>query len=329
MTKAELIERATASSLTSSWHWFNYHFKRYLLRRQEPMVESLLDALLQIDFVMPGYAAETLDRLANIGGREKFHGHFDQLIQTFAEIFVIAQLSAVDWQEAAAFDFEPGANLGRPNPEIAIQLAYTTISIEVKAPSWNTIKHLRSKEGLQLLARLSKELFADEQPVLPRDNSIKDFLLSASTKFRAMRERSAKSHYGILVIVWDDYIQEPLSALLSPASGLFTQQSFLKDASGSVETFAGVDGVILLRHLHQMVRSTAERDFIDNCRHTFDYGSPDAFPPKAFVQNPWSQQFVPSNILKTFQARPWYELLGAEYVPAELIHWIVNGSSAE
>ena len=49
------------------------------------------------------------------------------------------------------------------------------------------------------------------------------------------------------MIIWDDFINEPISALTNPNSGLLTQNSFYKDS-----TFSNVDGVIILRHLHHL-----------------------------------------------------------------------------
>lgn len=84
--------------------------------------------------------------------------------------------------------------------------------------------------------------------MLPRDNPIKDFLISANEKFRIFKQSNA-AFLSTLVIVWDDFIYEPISAISPPQAGLFTENSFAKDDDGNPLKFEYVDCVIITRHL--------------------------------------------------------------------------------
>jgi hypothetical protein len=53
--------------------------------------------------------------------------------------------------------------------------------------------------------------------LLPRDNPVKDFLLSADAKFAAFKAQHL-TFTSALVIVWDDFIQEPRTCTLSTAN---------------------------------------------------------------------------------------------------------------
>jgi hypothetical protein len=53
---------------------------------------------------------------------------------------------------------------------------------------------------------------------LPRDNPVKDFLVSADAKFEHFKETDA-NFIGVLVIIWDDFIYEPISSLISESAG--------------------------------------------------------------------------------------------------------------
>jgi hypothetical protein len=87
----------------------------------------------------------------------------------------------------------------------------------------------------------------DDGITLPRDNPVKDFLVDADAKFKAFKSKADCT--TVLVIVWDDFIYEPITALAHPKSGLLTANSFAKDANGSPMKFPNVDAVVLVRHL--------------------------------------------------------------------------------
>lgn len=161
---------------------------------------------------------------------------------------------------------------------------------------------------------------SDSGITLPRDNPIKDFLHSSNQKFAGFKS-GLENFYSVLVIVWDDFIYEPISSLLSSSSGLFTHQSFARDENGCLIKFTHVDGVVIIRHLHQLIRASRELALLDSKRHVLDYGRNREFPPKAFIQNPEGQK-VPAKVLEALQAYPPSPMMGAEYMPIDAITWV-------
>jgi hypothetical protein len=111
---------------------------------------------------------------------------------------------------------------------------------------------------------------------LPRDNPIKDFLRSEDSK-RRLPAADAASQSGA-GHRWDDYIDEPISALLSPGPGLLTPNSFEKLPDGSRRAYPDVDAVVLLRHQHQFVQGSANRAPCDDRDSFLHYGRPGVIP---------------------------------------------------
>lgn len=144
--------------------------------------------------------------------------------------------------------------------------------------------------------------------------------LRANSKFAEFK-RIHSQFYGILVIVWDDFINEPISALINRASGLFTTNSFAKNHDGTPMTFPNVDGVIIVRQLHQFQQAAGNGVLVDGRRDAFEYGPVESFPFKAFIPNPFGSQ-VPQMGIDCLHALPPDIGMGAEYLPSDEVMWI-------
>jgi len=155
---------------------------------------------------------------------------------------------------------------------------------------------------------------------LPRDNPIKDFLRSADSKFAGFRAADP-TFRSVLIIVWHDFVNEPLSALLSPSSGLLTPNSFDKLSDGSRRTYPNVDAVVLLRHQPQFIQGMKNQLPLYQRDNFLDYGQPGAFPFNALVPCPDGQP-LSEELVMALHAVPPSPMLGAEYVPAETVMWI-------
>jgi len=273
---------------------------------------------------MPGYAKRTIDILASICGREKHLPDWEQLLQYLAELHVVRHILAYPWPEGTSFEAEPAAEGTRKNPEVAIHTSEFTLGVEVKAPALFRHQEQRTNNAIQLSARaVPKSMHAslpgiEKGITLPRDNPVKDFLASADQKFHGFNHQ--ETFCGILVIVWDDFIYEPISALCHADCGLFTERSFAKDHQGTPLKFSAVDGVVIIRHLHQLVRACRDEPLTDLCRHPLDYGRPGEFPWKAFLPNPNGRE-VPDAVIECFQARVPSPDMGAEYFPNDIVWW--------
>jgi hypothetical protein len=316
------------SDFFNRWHWFSYHFAQPF---QHPLSNSVLRACLDCEKHIPGFTKKMIDVLASISGKEKYEPHYEQLLQRLAELHVIQQVVNFDWSMESSFRWEPTPKSGgKKNPEIIVQDNDYQIGIEVKAPSLFSHIRLRSSNALQFPARvfpkhiIEKFSGASEGVTFPRDNPIKDFLISAEGKFAPFKKEN-ENFSSILVIVWDDFVYEPISSLIHPDCGLFTANSFAQDANGEPLKFPSVDGVVIIRHLHQLLRATRDEPLIFPCRHPLDYGQDEDFPMKAFIANPHGAA-VPEVVLRCLQAYPPSLDIGAEYAAQDWIFWFKKQS---
>ncbi|GAA4561272.1 hypothetical protein [Streptomyces collinus] len=317
---AKLMQAVQSGPIRTRWHWLDYNFNprtRGFVTVAGPTVMALAAG----DAVMPGFAAEQLKRLESFGGVEKSRGHYQQILAWYCEVLVVAHLAAYAWPAPVAFEMEPTAGDAKANPEVVIKLdGVGALGVEVKAADLSThLKH-RASNPWQLNARTTVSPQSLGKAVtLPRDNPVKDFLVSADNKFAAFRALDPDFR-SVLVIVWDDFVNEPLTALTSPASGLFTANSFHRVDGRAVE-YPNVDAVLLVRHQHQVVEGLAGQPLIDERAHLLDYGQPGSFPPHALVTNPAGRP-LPAEFLAALHAVPLQALnAAAEYNPGEIVMW--------
>jgi hypothetical protein len=263
LTRDDLYARVFAG-IFNHWHWFSYHFERKLRGRPEPFAEAIIEACLEVEQALPGFSYRTLDRLVALGGVEKHEPHYKQLMQLLAKVHVVRQLVRHTWPQTPTFALEPVVAGSAKNPEVTVEIGSDLFGVEVKSPLLLEYGRQRGQLPAQLPARsgyldeFAAAAGGKDQVLLPRDNPAKDFLLSADEKFAGFKAQHP-SFTGALVIVWDDFIQEPLTSLVHPQAGLFTPNSFATDANGAPLSFANVDGVILLRHPHQLRRAATEQ----------------------------------------------------------------------
>lgn len=322
----EIRARIRGSEIFRAWHWFRYHFDNELNGRGHPLARGFINAALACDARMPGYAEHVVDRVSSVGGREKHLPDWEQLLTILAELHVVAQIARWDWPEGVEFAREPTAPGSKRNPELSVQLNGQTFAYEVKAPSLFAHAAQRGSNPTQVAsryidrARLAEVLGEGEGVTWPRDNPVKDFLISSEEKF-APFNASTDEFAGILVICWDDFIFEPVSALTHPGCGLFTPNSFYRSPDDEPVGFPSVGGVVLLRYLHQLVHACQDKPLRDGLEDPFDYGVPNSFPWKSFHQNPNARN-VPRAAIDCLHARAPSPAMGAEYFPQEFITWL-------
>lgn len=325
MTKNELSALFRASLIYSRWHWFSYHFKMELEGPGHPLAAGILRSALECEARMPGYAEELVKRISSICGLEKHLLDWEQLLTILAELHVVAQICRWGWPEGTTFEKEPIASGSKRNPEIAVRVGNRTYGYEVKAPALFSHGEARGTNPIQVASRfLDKDtltrMVGDQGGVTwPRDNPVKDFLISAEKKFEPF-VRADENFTGILVICWDDFIYEPISALDQSSSGLLTPNSFYRTKSGEAVTFPSVSGIVVLRPLTQFVRACQDKPLGDGLSGPFDYGPQNAFPWKTFHKNPASKD-VPQDAIECLHAIPPTLMMGAEYRPQEQVMW--------
>lgn len=283
-----------------------------------PFVNGLCCALAEIDSATPGYANEMLNRLAAI--KDTGEAQYEAVLQVLAEIYVTQGVvkAASHTGVVPQVAHEPGPS-GKKNPECEAMIAGHWCAIEVKTPKLIEHGRLRSTNPWQVTARVPRETTKALQATPPRDNPVKDFLLSSEAKF-AIYESHRPNALRLLVIVWDDFCNEPIAALVSPVSGLLTQNSFHRDANNVAVTYPHVDGVVVIRHQHQLIRATRCEPLIDGVSNALRYRH-EGFPPKAFIAVPGGR-IVPKAVLDALNLVPLSACLGAEYQPTEVIMWV-------
>lgn len=325
MTAEELLSHIYGSDIFKKWHWFNYHFKICRNGGSHPFAWSIVRACIECEQYLPGFSRSMVDAIASISGREKDRRQYEQLLQRLAELLIIRHVVRHPWPFAAKFRYEPTAGVSKMNPELVVEGGPFAFGIEVKAPSLLDHIDKRSQNPTQLPSRAPRDFRsampnASQGVTLPRDNPVKDFLSSSDAKFSAFKSVDP-AFRSVLVIVWDDFIYEPISSLLHEQSGIFTPNSFAKDAHGVPLAFTNVDGVILVRHLHQFINASADRPLIDSCCDALEYGRDGEFPPKAFVANP-NGKGLPEYVVQCMQAYTPSPEMGAEYIPSDVVWWV-------
>jgi hypothetical protein len=272
----------------------------------------MTSALALIDGRMPGSAVRIIDRIGSIAGENRNQNNYDQLYQVLGEIDVLQRVCALPWDNDAMFEYEPVVAAGGSNPEIIVASRGRVSAIEVKAP---VLRHYRNnmRPGWQATARIYDPGNV-EIATLPRDNPIKDALVSADRKFADLRTKRPDS-VCILIIVWDELMNEPIASLVHPASGLFTPNTFDPEK----RAFADIDAVLILPHARQLIEGPGNRRFVDG-NATFAWVE---FPFRPYILNPNSSRpDVVAELQEVFEADDQRGLLGAEYNAPDAVLWI-------
>jgi hypothetical protein len=297
------------------------HFLKYFFWNNpiHPLLISLAGSISAIDSVSVGYAEEMIKRIVSLSGKSE--DTLENILSIFSEILVSKH--AVDIADEINgkkyFVPEPGLREGRKNPEFRSILNDKPYCVEVKKP--RLIKHANTRfNPVHIPARSSiTSAFTGEQLTLPRDNPIKDFLKSAQEKFEDYITEYPDD-YRFLFIMWDDHMYEPISALLHPAKGLLTNNSFFKDSDGNPITFPLIDGIFIVKHLHNFWNALLEKEIEPELKHPFQYRK--GAPFHAFIQNPHGRK-VPEEFIREYEGMP--EILFnmfADYAITDVIFWV-------
>ncbi|QOL79679.1 hypothetical protein [Pseudooceanicola spongiae] len=305
----------------NDWHWLKYHFSQY---RPHSVGLALASRCAKIEAKMPNEGVSFVSRIASLSNRQSDRMHYQQILQVLAEILVIERVLGLSWPENTSFFLEPAGRTGK-RPELMVSTPDHQFLFEVKSPSLLDHQAKRASNGIQLphrgLVPLEQidELVSDQSVTLPRDTPVKDFLVSCEKKFSGFPTVPGAN---ISVIVWDDYIYEPIGSLLGIRGGLLTLDTWNIDSSGDPVTYPSIDGIILIRHMTYFQRALAEDDLID--RHgLFDFGSATALP-NVFIQNPNGRE-VPESIktgLRAIDVEDKRLAHMAEYHVQDYVFWM-------
>jgi len=329
VTEAEyynLVEVSMEAMAKTGFHWFQQQF---VTVPHHLFAASIIGACVSIDRVAPAIGTALLCELSSIGGRDRHEPHYEQLLQKLSEILVIQRIVSAQWPQGTTFEHEPAAAPNGPRPELLVTTPSARLVVEVKTPS--LLRHIRnrSENRTQFPYRggLSGELAAASAEggvTLPRDNPILDFLKDAERKFVGFRADANTT--SLLVIVWDDYIYEPISTLVNQGTGLLTENTFAKQSDGQPLIFPNIDCVVALRHLHYFMLASQDKHIARS--HAMDFGDETDVPNVSFELA--NGRAMPPMLLDHLRARshddPGLKFF-AEYNPQDVVLWVPHSSS--
>ncbi len=322
-TWTSLLKEASLSiGEAKAWHWFSYHFS---MLPPHALGRSIVDACADCEMKLPGLGFQFIKEIAAICGKEKHQPHYDQLLQKLAELLVLRKLLVLDWPVGTTFQHEPAVSAAGKRPELRVVTPDRSFLFEVKTPS--LLEHIRARgtnafqvPGRALPMAQVEKLVGDGGLTLPRDNPVKDFLIDADKKFAQFKAVQAET--SVLVIVWDDFIYEPITVLKHEQCGLLTVNSYLQDAIGNAVQFAHIDSVVLVRHLTYLYRAAADQP-LEEREHALDFGDEYALP-NVFI--PISEAgLVPDFIQQGLRAVNWDNpmlQMAADYRPNDIVFWV-------
>lgn len=321
---AEMYARVAPIIVKGPWHWFGYHFSR---GPTHPFVASIVRACANCESAVPGLGVQLLADLASISGMQKHIPHWDMLNQKLAEILVLERLFSLPWPSGSPiFSHEPAGIAGGKRPELLVVDGGTRYAFEVKAPailqhSINRGTNSTQVPGRTFDAKILEGLKQESSLTLPRDNPIKDFLISADAKFASFKAQGPCE--SVLVIVWDDHIYEPITSLTGAAAkGLLTPQSFARSSDGRPIAFPYIDAVILIRHLSYFIKAAREKPLLERA-HAFDFGD-EAALPNVSIPVPGGHP-IADFVTTGLRAIPFDDpglRRAAEYNPSDMIFWL-------
>lgn len=305
----------------TGWHWFSYHF----FNGPRPFAVSIIEACASINSRATGMGTALFRELLSIGGLDRHQPHYEQLVQKLAEILVIERIVTSDWPAGTTFEHEPSSFPGGPRPELLVTFPGGRLVVEVKTPSM--LNHIRQRHGngTQLTYRgvLSpddaRNTVGQDGLTLPRDYPVRDFLVDADRKFAGFRDGNTAS---LLVIVWDDFIYEPISILANQQSGLLTPNSFERDENGAARSYRNIDAVVVLRHMNYFIAGSREEAFVDR-KDAMDFGEARALPNVFFDVS--GIGCIPAHVLDRLRAYPHDDpglQAMAEYNIQDMVFWI-------
>lgn len=320
-TRGRLLKQALITiGGAEQWHWFKYHFSMLPLH---PLAGSLIDASVDCEKRIPGLGSQFIRDIASICGKEKHEPHYD-LLQKLSEVLVLRQLLSLAWPEGTTFQHEPAVSAAGKRPELRVVTPESSFLFEVKTPS--LLEHIRARRANaiqvpgRVLDRARVEALADGGGLtLPRDNPVKDFLLDADQKFAQFK--AVRPETSILIIVWDDFIYEPITVLSHEHCGLLTPNSYLRDSAGAAVQFAHIDAVVLVRHLMYLYRATRDEP-LEERAHALDFGDDRSLPNVIIPMT--DSALIPDIIRNGLRAAPldspWIQH-AADYRPNDIVFW--------
>ena len=210
-------------------------------------INQFSEILEYIDLYVDNYAQITIDNISTYPKNEP-----QQFFQRVAEVYVLFNLLNLDGIDKKSIILEPRPKGQGKNPEYRMKIKGKWYAFEVKTPDYRTFENRQN--GVQVTTRLSENeigiIKRYKNLSFTKDNKVKYFIENAEEKFSEYNtDPNYKQDIKILVIVWDDFINEVVSALINPHAGILTDNSFAMNLS-----FDSIDGILISRFLTPLKR---------------------------------------------------------------------------
>lgn len=296
------------------WHWLHWHF-----RNDSYSYRILVNALCECESYIPGAGIELAEEIGRIAGSERDVEHYDQILQKFCEILILKQVCSNKGLADFTWELEKVSPGTGKKVDLIGEKEKTILGIEIKAPRFTENAKLRER-GPQIVTRMEPLRTVAPDATLPRDNSVKDFLISANEKFEGFKSTNT-NFIGVLCIIWDDFFHEPITWLMGH-SGLLTTNSFFRDENDNPVIFPNIDAIILVRHLAYFFEGIRSQNPDDGDRRLFQIGAWEGLPNVYYLlsseNNELSKLF---KILNAFSHDDKRLEKAADYRPQEFINW--------
>lgn len=279
-------------------------------RPNTPFGINLIRALGRCEKILPSSGIRLLNELLGIPASQdkdinKKTESFEQVIQKLSEITAISTVLNMDWPLGSSFIIEPEGSNGK-RPDLLVETPEKIYLFEVKCPCVLLERSKRSAVEIVVRNKNLDEIKSsfDESITLPRDNSIRSFLESASEKFIGFNQE--KIHAKILILFWDEDMYRAISPLFDTECGIFTENTWVRDETGAVNRFPQINGIMLLNRYDALSFGTGNPPF----SHTPD---PFVLSTSGALRNVWlpnGLDFMPDErMLEAFGAaeREYFE----------------------
>lgn len=218
------------------------------------MIYNLFTKISSLENIFSKKEIENIIKDKLSAGKDNYNE--ETLLQVLSELEIFFYYFI--WQKTLLSDikYEPKLNHEK-NPEISFKYKWkdieNIIEIEVKTPvpfkgniepgTWIVNYRRGNKSDLNCL----------DKKIFPPDTKIKDYLISAEEKL-SKGTIEVNRHFGFLCIHWQDFWVDRIPLFFfNKYSGIFTENSFIKDKLGNNRKFEKICGVIIYKTLSDAI----------------------------------------------------------------------------
>lgn len=302
-----------------SRHFLDFHFANH-----NEFAQEFIELICVLEDLCRGAGFAMVKKISSLRGTDK--ATYEQIVQALCELIIGKRfIEAFPSDEGFKLHCEP-TDKGKVNPEFMLEGPKWRVLVEVKCPSlyeYETKNRMKAQQVVARLPGLKDVIFelSGLEPALPLDNKLKDFLISAETKFSSFGEVSVPT-YGLLVVCWTERMFEAVSPLSNEICGLLTSASFHRKDEEAVQ-FAHVSGVITTQHQSFLKRALAG-DRLGHLASDLDYGSywkPNTPANPVFSPNEFAKRPLPQEIIDALEAVMVGEHLDPIASPMDFVMW--------